>query len=147
MSNVRDWSVVDLNHEGHQGHEAIPVEIEQVAQVVVDAALKVHKALGPGLLESAYEHCLAHELSVRGLSLRRQAALPIRYDGVTLDAGYRLDLVVHNAIILEVKSVDALTPLHHAQLLTYLKLSGCRLGFLMNFNVPLFKQGLKRVVL
>jgi GxxExxY protein len=109
--------------------------------------LKVHKALGPGLLESAYEHCLAHELSVRGVSLRRQAALPSRYDGVTLDAGYRVDLVVHNAIILEVKSVDALTPLHHAQLLTYLKLSGCRLGFLMNFNVPLFKQGLKRVVL
>jgi GxxExxY protein len=108
-----------LNHEGHKGHEAIPVEIEQVAQVVIDAALKVHKALGPGLLESAYEHCLAHELSVRGVSLRRQAALPIRYDGVTLDAGYRLDLVVHDAIILEVKSVDALTPLHHAQLLTY----------------------------
>ena len=79
--------------------------------------------------------------------MRRQAALPIRYDGATLDVGYRLDLLVADAIILEVKSVDALTPLHQAQLLTYLKLSGCRLGFLMNFNVPLFKQGLKRVVL
>jgi hypothetical protein len=113
-----------VNHEEHKGHEAIPAAVERAAQAVVDAGLKVHKALGPGLLESAYEHCLVHELSGRGFSLRRQAALPIQYDGVTL---------------------DALTPLH--QLLTYLKLSGCRLGFLMNFNVPLFRQGLKRAVL
>ena len=139
--------VKKLNHEGHQGNEGISEEVERVAQVVVDAGLKVHKALGPGLLESAYEHCLAYELGARGVSLRRQAALPIRYDGVQLDAGYRLDLVVENAIIVEIKSVDGLTPLHQAQLLTYLKLSGCRLGLLMNFNVPLFKQGLTRLVL
>jgi len=136
-----------MNHEGHEDHEATSAEVERVGHVVVDSALKVHKALGPGLLESAYEHCLTHELTVRGVSLRRQAALPIQYDGVMLDAGYRLDLMVHDAIVVEVKAVDALTPLHQAQLLTYLKLSGCRLGFLMNFNVPLFKQGLKRVVL
>ena len=136
-----------MNHKGHEGHEAISAEVESVGRVVVDSALKVHKVLGPGLLESAYEHCLVHELTVRGVSLRRQAALPIRYDGVMLDAGYRLDLLVDDAIVVEVKAVDALTPLHQAQLLTYLKLSGCRLGFLMNFNVPLFKQGLKRVVL
>lgn len=103
--------------------------------------------LGPGLLESAYEHCLAHELHIRGLAVARQVSLPITYDGLKLDAGYRLDLVVEGSIIVEVKAVEALTRLHEAQVLTYLKLSAHRLGFLMNFNVPLFKQGLRRLVL
>ncbi len=120
---------------------------EALATIIVDAGLKVHRALGPGLLESAYEHCLSHELNARGLSVGRQVVLPLVYDGIKLDAGYRLDLLVENAIIVEVKAVGTLTPLHHAQLLTYLKLSGCRIGFLMNFHVALFKQGLKRVIL
>ena len=135
-----------MNHEGHKGHEGLSTDVESLGSMIVDAGLKVHKALGPGLLESAYEHCLAHELTKRGLALRRQAALPITYDGLTLDAGYRLDLVVNDAIIIEVKAVDQLTRLHEAQLLTYLKLAEIRLGFLMNFNVELFKHGLRRVV-
>jgi len=98
-------------------------------------------------LESAYEHCLAHELSRRGLTVHRQVALPIVYEGEKLDAGYRLDLVVDSAVIVEIKSIDCLAPIHDAQVLTYLKLSGLRVGLLMNFNVALFKQGLKRFVL
>lgn len=136
-----------LDHEGHKGHEGISAELEDVARSVIDAGLQVHKALGPGLLESAYEVCLAYELGARKMRLRRQAALPIYYKGVRLDANYRIDLLVEEALVVEVKSVDKLTPLHDAQLLTYLKLSGCRLGLLMNFNVPLFKQGLRRLVL
>ena len=128
-------------------HEPIPARTEAVARAAVDAALPVHKVLGPGLLESAYEHCLAHEISRRGLAIQRQVALPIVYEGEKLDAGYRLDLVVDGAVIVEIKSVDALAPIHDAQVLTYLKLSGLRVGLLMNFNVALFKQGLKRFVL
>ncbi len=124
----------------------MPEELEGLATTIVDAGLKIHRALGPGLLESAYEHCLAHELHARGLSIRRQVALPIIYEGLTLDAGYRLDLLVEDQIILEIKAVDALTRLHDAQVLTYLRLSGRRLGFLMNFNVELFKHGLKRLI-
>lgn len=135
-----------MNHEAHEGHEGHS-ETEALARTVVDAGLKVHRALGPGLLESAYEHCLTHELLGRGVSLRRQAALPIVYEGLSLDAGYRLDLVVGDAVVVEVKAVDVLTRLHEAQVLTYLKLSGYRVGFLMNFNVTLFKQGVRRLVL
>jgi GxxExxY protein len=111
---------------------------------VVDAGLKVHRALGPGLLESAYEHCLAHELAARGIAAKRQVVLPIIYDGTVIDAGYRLDLLVEDTVIVEVKSVEALTRLHEAQILTYLRLAKRRLGLLMNFNVDLFKQGLRR---
>jgi GxxExxY protein len=130
-----------LNHQGHQGHQ----EVDALAKQIVDSGLKVHRALGPGLLESAYEHCLAYELHARGIPVKRQVALPVIYEGTTLDAGYRLDLVVADAIIVEIKAVDALTPLHEAQILTYLKLSGHRLGFLINFNVALFKQGIRRL--
>ena len=128
-------------------HEPIPVRAENAARSSVDAALQVHKALGPGLLEFAYEHCLAFEIARRGLAVQRQLALPIVYEGERLDAGYRLDLVIEGAVIIEVKSVEALAPIHDAQVLTYLKLSGLRGGLLMNFNVALFKQGLKRFVL
>lgn len=107
----------------------------------------MHRALGPGLLESAYEHCLAHELELRGLSVSRQAPLPIHYEGLRLDAGYRLDLVVADAVIVEIKAVEALSRLHEAQLLTYLKLSNLRVGLLMNFNVALFKDGVRRLAL
>jgi GxxExxY protein len=128
-------------------HAPIPVRAENAARASVDAALQVHRALGPGLLESAYEHCLAFEIARRGLAVQRQLALPIVYEGERLDAGYRLDLVIEGTVIIEVKSIDALAPIHEAQILTYLKLSGLRVGLLMNFNVALFRQGLKRFVL
>ncbi len=127
-------------------HAPIPVRAEDAARASVDAALQVHKALGPGLLESAYEHCLAFEIARRGLAVQRQLALPLVYEGEKLDAGYRLDLVIDGAVIIEVKAIDALAPIHDAQVLTYLKLSGLRIGLLMNFNVALLKQGLKRFV-
>ena len=133
-------------HEGSQGHEGLPEDIERIARAVVDAGLKVHRALGPGLLESVYEHCLAHELEARGLFCRRQVKLPITYEGITLEAGYRLDLVVQDRILVEIKSVEILNRLHEAQVLTYLRLSSYRLGFLMNFNVELFKHGLRRLI-
>ena len=136
-----------MNHQEHQGHQEIAAGIDQTARAIIDASLKVHKALGPGLLESAYEHCLAYELVSRSLAVRRQVPMPIVYDEVALDAGYRLDLLVNEQVIVEIKSVDALTPLHEAQALTYLKLSKLRLALLINFNVPLFKQGVRRLAL
>ena len=120
---------------------------EAAATAAVDAGLKVHRTLGPGLLESAYETCLEYELTERGIMVERQVALPIVYGRLTLDASYRLDLVVDHVVIIEIKAVDLLAPIHQAQLLTYLKLSSFRLGLLMNFNVTLFKQGLKRISL
>ncbi|MEM1212261.1 MAG: GxxExxY protein [Planctomycetota bacterium] len=113
---------------------------------VIGAAIEVHQSLGPGLLESAYETCLAKELSLRNIPYERQVALPVQYKGEALDAGYRLDLVIDHQIILELKSVDQLMPIHTAQLLTYLKLSNLRIGYLFNFNVPLFKDGIKRII-
>ena len=119
--------------------------LNAVSGQVVDAALKVHRALGPGLLESAYEACLVHEMVKRGLKVRRQVNLPVEYDGVKLDAGYRIDVLVEEAVIVEIKAVDALQPVHKAQLLSYLKLSKKKLGLLLNFNVALMKDGIKRV--
>ena len=121
--------------------------MDALARTVVDAALKVHRSLGPGLLESVYEHCLAHELAARGIAVSRQVALPIVYDGVTLDGGYRLDLVVSESILVEVKAVEQLLRLHEAQVLTYLKLSGLPVALLVNFNVELLKHGVRRLVL
>jgi GxxExxY protein len=123
----------------------IPADVDAIAREIVDAALKVHKTLGPGLLESVYEECLVHELRKRGLKPKRQVNLPIIYDGTKLQTELRIDLVVNGLIIVEAKSIEALLPVHQSQLLTYLKLSGCRLGFLMNFNVPLMKDGLRRL--
>jgi GxxExxY protein len=133
-------------HEDHEGRGALPTSVEGIASIVIDAGLKVHRALGPGLLDSVYERCLIHELRKRGLSVESQVALPIVYDGDTLDGGLRLDIVVEGVIILEIKAVEALTRLSEAQILTYLRLSRMRLAFLMNFNVPMFKQGLRRFV-
>ena len=113
----------------------------------MDAAYTVHRALGPGLLESVYEVCLAHELTRRGHKVERQVSLPVVYDSVRLDAGLRLDLLVENSVVIEVKAVEALLPVHQAQLLTYLKLTGHRLGLLLNFNVPVIKDGIRRMVL
>lgn len=119
---------------------------EALAKEVVDAAFNVHAALGPGLLEGAYEHCLMLELVERGHEVQRQAVLPVAYLGKQLEAGYRLDLLVHKRLIIEIKAARELLPIHHAQLLTYLRLSGCRIGFLINFNSVLFRNGIKRLV-
>jgi len=120
---------------------------EDVAREIVDAGIAVHRELGPGLLESAYEHCLAFELTKRGLKVERQKELPIVYQGMKLDAGYRIDLLVEESVIVELKTVDRLEPIHEAQLLSYLKLSRRHIGLLMNFNVKLLKDGLRRLVL
>ena len=125
----------------------IPPETNEIARQIVDAAFVVHTALGPGLLESVYEVCLAHELRKRGLTVRQQVVLPVHYDGVRLDAGLRLDLLVNDAVIVEIKAVENLLPVHKAQALTYLKLTGCRLALLINFNVPVIKEGIHRLAL
>ena len=122
------------------------MQLEQVATAIVDSGIEVHRALGPGLMESVYEHCLVQELLSRRIACRRQVVLPIIYGGNTLEAGYRLDLIVENAIVVEIKAVETLTALHEVQVLTYLKLSKYKVGFLMNFNVTLFKQGVKRFI-
>lgn len=121
------------------------MKINDVTGQVVDAAMKVHSELGPGLLESAYEACLAYELSKRGMKVLKQVGLPVVYEGEHLDVGYRIDLLVEDMVIVEIKAVDALAPIHQAQLITYLKLSGKRLGLLINFNVPRLKEGIRRI--
>jgi len=124
----------------------IPPEVERVGKAVLDAAFKVHTALGPGLLESVYETCTAYEISQTGLRVLTQVALPVTYQGIKMDAGLRPDMVVEESVIVEFKSVDAMQPIFEAQLITYLKLTGIRLGFLINFNVLHLKDGIKRIV-
>ena len=119
----------------------------EISNKIIQAAIEVHRHLGPGLLESAYEECLCYELSKMGLSFKRQQSLPVEYKGIKLDCGYRLDLVVEEKVIVEVKSVEKLLPIHQAQLLTYLRLSELKLGLLINFNSALLKDGIKRMVL
>jgi GxxExxY protein len=122
------------------------MDTDNISNRIIFAAIEVHRTLGLGLLESAYEECMCHELPLQGLAFERQKPLPVFYKGVNLDCGYRLDLVVENKVILELKSVIRFDPIHSAQLLTYLRLSGMKLGMLLNFNVPLIKDGIKRVV-
>ena len=135
-----------MEHRDHREHGESSRDPNWGTQNIVDAGLKIHRTLGPGLLESAYEACLARELDLRDIRVSRQVALAIEYEGVRLEAGYRLDMVVEDIVIVEIKSVDLLTRLHEAQLLTYLRLSKCKLGLLMNFNTVLFKNGLRRLV-
>lgn len=118
----------------------------QISAIVLDAAIAVHTALGPGLLESAYQACLAYELNSRGLKVQAQVPLPISYRGVLVDAAYRLDLVIDDLVIVELKATERLIPIHEAQLLSYLKLSGKRLGLLINFHVLRLRDGYKRIV-
>ena len=118
----------------------------ELSRVVFDSALKVHQALGPGLLESAYEECLYYEIKKTGLFVEKQKPLPLVYEDVKLDIGYRIDILIENKLILELKSVESLNDVHFAQILTYLKLTNCKLGLLINFNVSLIKNGIKRVV-
>lgn len=119
---------------------------DKYSNEIIGAAIEVHRCLGAGLLESAYEECLCRELSIRGLSFERQKSLPVLYKDVKLDCGYRLDIVVERLVILELKAIDKIVPIHEAQLLTYLKLSNLKLGILLNFNVSIIKNGIKRFV-
>ena len=121
-------------------------EINRITEAIIGAAISVHKALGPGLLESAYEACTAYELIEKGLKIEPQKPLPLIYKQVHLDCGYRLDLLVEERVIVEIKAVDQLLPIHKAQLLSYLKLSGCKMGLLINFNVKLLTDGIVRVI-
>ena len=121
--------------------------VNQITQAVIGAAMEVHRALGPGLLESAYQKCLCRELTVRGIPFECERPLPLEYKDIRLECGYRLDLLVASSVVVEVKSVEALAPIHEAQLLTYLRLGGWQVGLLINFNVPLLKQGIRRKVI
>ena len=118
----------------------------RLSHIAIGCAIKIHKALGPGLLESAYQECLYYELKQSGLDVEKEKPLPLVYEAVKLEVGYRVDLLVENKLIIELKAVDSLNSVHMAQVLTYLRLSGCKLGLLVNFNVPVLKQGIKRVI-
>ncbi|OGI66404.1 MAG: GxxExxY protein [Candidatus Muproteobacteria bacterium RBG_16_60_9] len=131
---------MDIQDEDSSAREDV------LSNEIIGAAIEVHRCLGPGLLESAYEECLCHELTDRGVKFERQKSLPIPYKGKILDCGYRLDVVVAGLVVLELKAVDRLEPIHTAQMLTYLKLSQLKLGMLINFNVPSLRSGIKRVV-
>jgi GxxExxY protein len=122
------------------------MEINELTERVIGACIEIHKTIGPGLLESAYEECLCRELHLAGLKFERQKPLPVAYKGVQLDCGYRIDLVVEDKLIVELKTVQELLPIHEAQPLTYLKLSGLAVGLLINFNVPVLRRGIKRIV-
>lgn len=122
------------------------MEINSLSSQIIGAAIEVHKHLGPGLLESTYEACLCHELKIQELAFERQNQLPVVFKGCSLDCGYRIDICVEDAIILELKSCEMIKPIHKAQLLTYLRLSGLNLGLILNFNVPLMKDGIVRLV-
>lgn len=122
-------------------------DFTEISNKVIGCAIEVHKALGPGLLESTYQQCLAHELTLNNISFKLEYPLPVQYKGISLDCGYRVDLLVENEIIVELKSVESLQAIHEAQLLTYMKLANIKFGFLINFNVKLLKQGLKSFIL
>jgi len=128
------WNEVEMEDE----------KLNQITERIIGAAIEVHRRLGPGLLESTYEACLVHELKLRGLEVEKEKALPVAYKGTLLDCGYRVDLLVQHTVIVELKSVVEIIPIHEAQLLSYLRLSGCPVGLLINFNVPKLTQGLKR---
>jgi len=121
-------------------------DIEEIAKNIVHCAIKVHKALGPGLLESVYQRCLAHDLEKQNLTVDCEVPIPVKYDNVTIDMGFRIDMMVNKAVIIENKTVEGFLPIHEAQLLTYLKLTDLKLGFLLNWNVTLMKNGIKRMV-
>lgn len=142
----------DVDREGREGGGGVgrvrlDAATEEVCRLVVDAGLKVHRALGAGLLESAYEQCLGIELRLRGVECRAQVLLPLIYEGVRVEGGYRIDLVVAERVVVEIKALERITDLHKAQLLTYLRLSGYRVGFVLNFNVIKFRDGIRRLVL
>ncbi len=138
--NKSSIKLIDINNK------PIPAHVEEVAKRILDAAFRVHTALGPGLLESVYETCLAHELSKMGMSFESQTALPVIYNDIVVESGLRLDIFVEKCVIIEIKAVEAMLPIHKAQLLTYLKLAKVRLGLLINFNVVHLRDGITRLV-
>lgn len=119
----------------------------ELSKIIIGAAIEVHRQLGPGLLESAYEACLCHELGLKQIPYERQKSLPVVYKGLSLECGYRIDILVDEKVVLEIKSVEGLLPIHESQMLTYMRLGGWKVGLLINFNVPLLKQGIRRLVL
>lgn len=133
-------------HEGHDANEPVSSDVNLIGKAVLDAAFAVHSELGPGLLESVYEHCLDEELRAAGLAVERQVAIPVSYRSSRLDVGFRLDLLVERSVIVEIKSIDALASIHVSQVLTYLRFSRVRLGYLINFNTRHLKDGLRRLV-
>ena len=133
-----------MNHKDTKGTKE---EADKLSNEIIGAALEVHRSIGPGLLESIYEECLAHELTLRHLAFRRQVALPLVYKGIRLDAGYRLDLLVEGLVVVEVKAVEQLLPVHEAQLLTYQRVANLWLGLLFNFHVAVLRHGIRRLVL
>lgn len=144
---LNDREIVSISHGNlWMSSDKSKHSVNQITHRVIGACIEVHKTLGPGLLESAYEECLCHELTLIGLNFRRQKPLPVIYKGIRLDCGYRLDLVVENQLVLELKAVEKVMPIHEAQLLTYLKLSKLSLGLLINFNVCYLRDGIKRMV-
>lgn len=134
-------------HDGHDESEPVSEAVNRTGRAVMDAAFNVHRTLGPGLLESVYEACLAEDLRRAGLSVERQVGVPLMYGQARMDVGFRLDLLVDRSVVVEVKSIDALASIHTAQVLTYLRFSGLRLGYLINFNTVRLKDGFRRLVL
>ncbi|HTC93025.1 MAG TPA: GxxExxY protein [Terriglobales bacterium] len=134
-----------IHHGGTEARRKLV--LEDLTEQIIGTAIEVHKQLGPGLLESAYEECLCHELHLRGISFNRQVPVPVEYKGFKLDCGYKLDIIVEDAVILELKCVEKVLPIHEAQLLTYLKITGKKVGFVLNFNVAVLSRGLVRKVL
>jgi GxxExxY protein len=130
----------------HKGTKDTKEEANRLSSLIIGAALEVHRSVGPGLLESVYEECLAHELSLRHLTFKRQLGVPLHYKGIRLDVGYRLDLLVEGVVIVEIKAVEQLLKIHEAQLLTYLRATSLWLGLLLNFHVPKLQQGIRRLV-
>jgi len=137
-------NILTTESQRHRDHEE---QKDPQTSAIIGAAIEVHRQLGPGLLESAYEECLCHELHLRGLAFERQVALPVSYKGLQLDCGYRIDLIVEREVVVELKAVEKILPIHEAQLLTYLKISGKHVGLLINFDVPLLTQGIIRRIL
>jgi GxxExxY protein len=136
----------EKNMKPPPAYASLSAQEEEIAKSIVDSAYEIHVALGPGLLESVYEICLAHVLTKRGYAVRRQVVVPVVFDTIKFDEGFRLDLIVDDSVICELKAVEKIMPVHKAQLLTYLKLTDKRLGFLINFNVPLIKNGIHRLI-
>jgi GxxExxY protein len=134
-----------LNHEEHEGHEERPSW--KLCQEIIGCAMRVHAELGPGLLEPTYSVCMAHEFALKGVPFERERRVPVTYKGAFLESGFRIDLLVADEVVVEIKAVEALLPVHEAQVLTYLKLSRLRVGLLLNFNVRLMKDGIRRLVL
>lgn len=136
-----------MHREGKKNSTGDQVELNELTRQIIGAAIEVHRHLGPGLLESAYETCLAYELGQLGLSVEQQKGLPLIYKEIRLDQGYRIDLLVEEKVVVEIKVVDKITSIHEAQVLSYLKFSGCQIGLLLNFNVKLLKNGIRRFIM